>query len=136
MPPSTNAIADLSVRDTVACRNHMSDNLMARYSRTVVISPSVPSIQKLSRLTVLDWETVHPRQFAAYAVGLCNVVGETNTASLDLDQHLTRVRHRHWDIFNAQRGTSLFESSLLVVRREIRRGDVGRLILALIVLSV
>jgi hypothetical protein len=52
-------------------------------------------------------------QFPAHAVGLRNVVGEADTARLDLDQHLTSAWRGHWDIFDDQRGACLFEGSSL-----------------------
>jgi hypothetical protein len=45
VPSSADTIANLPVRDTVTCRNHMSDDFMTGYNWTKIIINLAPSTQ-------------------------------------------------------------------------------------------
>lgn len=102
----------------------MSNNLVAGNNRAVITGLSAYLLGKFQSGMTLDWGDEVNIQFPAYAVGLRNVVGEADTARLDLNQHLTSAWRDHGDIFDDQRGTCLFEGSSLVLRRETHCKDV------------
>ena len=105
----------------------MSDNLVAGYNRAVITSLSAHLLKKFQSGMTQDWGEEVNIQFPAHAVGLPNVVGEADTARLDLNQHLTSAWRDHGDIFDDQRCTCLFEGSFLVLRRETHCKDVWEL---------
>ncbi|OKP13786.1 hypothetical protein PENSUB_517 [Penicillium subrubescens] len=47
VPPSTDTIAELPLRDIIACRSHMSDNLMTWYTWAVFARKLAPSTQNI-----------------------------------------------------------------------------------------
>lgn len=112
VPPSTDTIADLPVRDTIACRNHVPDNLMAWYTRTMFqeVSPGNSKYPCFNEMMKRG-----NAQFTGHAMSLRGGVGETNTACLHLHQNLTGIWQDQLNFLDRQWGTGLLEGSLFVM---------------------